>query len=480
MPTALVWFRRDLRLHDHPPLQAAVGAGYRVVPVYIHESDDTDPWPPGAASRWWLHFSLQRHREQLRRQRSELVVRRGRPLDVLRQLLRETGAEAVYWQRRYEPATIERDRGVKEALRADGVDARSFPGALLFEPWRVRSGNDQPYRAFSPFWRACQALGEPGRPDGKARAPLPEAGLPDGLAVEDLGLLPRIPWDDGLRETWSPGEAGAEAALSAFLEEGLSRYDAHRDLPALRGTSRLSPHLHFGEISPRQAFAATRQRMAAGGAGVTSGGEKFLAELGWREFAHHVLYHNPHFPDEPLNPRFAHFPWRDDDGGLLQAWRAGRTGIPLVDAGMRELWRTGWMHNRIRMVVGSFLVKNLRLPWQWGESWFWDTLVDADLASNSLGWQWVAGSGADAAPYFRVFNPVRQAERFDPDGEYIARWVPELAALPARARRAPWEADATTLRRAGVQLGRDYPRPIVDLKRSREEALEAFQAIKNR
>jgi len=479
MSTAIVWLRRDLRLHDHAPMAAATERGYGIIPVYVHDPDGEGDWPAGAASRWWLHLSLANLDSSLRALGSRLILRRGPSVETLLALLRETGAGAVFWQRLYTPAAVARDQDAKTRLRQAGAEVRSYPGGLLHEPWTVRTGEGHHYRTFTPFWKACRTLGEPRAPRGAVRIESP-ARMPGSLELESLELLPRTPWEGGLRQTWTPGEQGAEHAIERFLREGLAGYDLYRDLPAERGTSRLSPHLHFGEISPAQAHASIRAAAAHDGDGAAGAAEKFFSELGWREFAHHVLYHEPSMPDEPLDRRFAHFPWRADGRGLLHAWQRGRTGIPLVDAGMRELWHTGWLHNRVRMVAGSFLVKNLRLPWQLGERWFWDTLVDADLANNSLGWQWVAGSGADAAPYFRIFNPVRQAERFDPAGRYIARWLPELRALPAPARFAPWQAEPRALAAAGIELGRDYPRPVVDLKSSREQALDAFRAIKRR
>ncbi len=479
MTLTLVWLRQDLRIADNPALAAGAGAG-EVIPVYIHDPHAAGAWPPGGASRWWLHHSLAALDAAFAERGLSLIIRRGPALEALRALVRETGATAVRWNRRYEPTLVEYDRGVKQALADDGVDVHSHKAALLHEPWTLRTGQGGAYRAFTPFWRALCRTGEP-------EPPLPEptmhapASTPAGEALASLGLLPRVRWDDGLRATWRPGEVGAHERLGVFLRDRLEGYADTRDHPAAPGTSTLSPHLHFGELSPRQIWHAVRERLADGHGTETleDSAAKYLSELGWREFAHHVLFHFPELPDSPLNRRFSEFPWREDpDGLLLGAWQSGRTGFPIVDAGMRELWATGWMHNRVRMVVGSLLVKNLRLPWQLGERWFWDTLVDADLANNSLGWQWVAGSGADAAPYFRIFNPVRQGERFDPAGDYVARWIPELAALPARYRHAPWTAPADVLAGAGLTLGADYPRPIVDLKTSREQALEAFQHVK--
>ena len=475
MGTSLVWFRRDLRLADNPALEAALDGG-PCVAVYVHAPEEEGDWPPGAASQWWLHHSLAALEHALAEHGIPLVIRDGPTLETLERLAEACSAETVHWNRLYEPAITRRDSEIKSALRRGGLTARSHAAHLLHEPWTVSTQAGGAYRAFTPFWRACRAGSEPPaprpRPGSGGRAVAPE-GV-DSLALADLGLLPRVRWDAGLEAAWTPGEAGAAEALDRFLDGGLEDYAEGRDRPGSALTSRLSPHLHFGEISPRQVWQAVSQRMAQGGAGVQRGGEAFLRELGWREFAHHVLYHEPELPDQPLDPRFARFPWAGEDH---RAWRRGETGIPMVDAGMRELWHTGWMHNRVRMVVGSLLVKNLRRPWQTGERWFWDTLVDADLASNSLGWQWVAGSGADAAPFFRIFNPVRQGERFDPQGDYVRRWLPELEGMPDSHVHCPWEASDKVLRQAGMRLGEDYPRPVVDLKDSRQQALEAFRSI---
>lgn len=470
MRPAICWFRRDLRLTDNPALSAAAHQGRPVVAVYIHSPEEAGQWAEGAASRWWLHHSLHALAETLQAQGINLLIHRGPALRALQTLIDQTQAEAVYWNRLYDPAIIERDRAVKAQLQADGMEVKSYNAALLREPWTVQTGTGGPYRAFTPFWRAAQRESTPPQP--LAAPALTGPTLSSPVNIDNLDLLPTIRWDTDFPTYWQPGEAGAQARLQQFVEQPIHRYDTDRDFPAINGTSGLSAHLHFGEISPRQIWHATPARES-------DDVKTFLAEIGWREFAHHVLFHHPSFPDEPLNPRFAEFPWADDPKQqLLKAWQRGNTGIPLVDAGMRELWSTGWMHNRVRMVVGSFLVKNLRLPWQQGEAWFWDTLVDADLASNSLGWQWVAGSGADAAPYFRIFNPIRQSERFDAEGAYIARWIPELSRLPAKYRHAPFEAPANVLADAGVTLGVHYPWPIVDLKASRQAALAAFEKIK--
>ncbi len=453
----LLWFRQDLRLADNPALEAAAAGGGAVIPVFLHAPHEEQPWAPGAAARWWQHESLAALARDLERRGSRLILRAVAPgqssLATLLALAAESGAAAVHWNRRYEPAVLERDRHVKRGLRERGLVAESHNAALLAEPWEVRNQSGRPFQVFTPFWRHVLRELAPPRPlPAPAQLAAPPR-WPDSLPLESLGLLPRVRWYDGMAQEWQPGEAGAARQLERFLAEAWSSYRDGRDLPALRGTSRLSPHLHHGEISPRQIWHALAGAAEARGESAASWRQsQFVAELGWREFAHHLLFHFPHTTDAPLRAEFARFPWRED-AGLLEAWQRGRTGVPLVDAGMRELWQTGWMHNRVRMVVASFLVKNLLQPWQAGARWFWDTLVDADLASNTLGWQWSAGCGADAAPYFRIFNPMSQAERFDPDGAYVARWVPERGSSR-------------------------YPPPIVDLKASRAAALAAYQTLR--
>ncbi|HEY3766318.1 MAG TPA: deoxyribodipyrimidine photo-lyase [Gaiellales bacterium] len=433
----LVWLRNDLRLADNPALAAAASRG-PVVPVFIWAPEEEGEWPPGSASRWWLDGSLRALDASLREQGSRLVVRRGPSLAALEQLIAETSADAVFWNRRYEAHAIERDRAVKEAMPT----ARSFAAAVLHEPWTVRTRAGAPYQVFTPFWRALRALGEPDRPLPAPRLD-PPGRWPEPVAVDVLDLLPRAAWAGGLAETWSPGEAGAAARLDEFADRAAGYADT-RDRPALP-TSQLSPHLHFGEVSPRRVWHAVRD--AAGTAG-----EPYLRQLGWREFAHHLLFHFPHTAWAPLRPVYERMPWRDDPPGL-EAWRRGRTGYALVDAGMRQLWETGWMHNRVRMVTASFLTKDLLIDWRAGARWFWDTLVDADLANNTLGWQWVAGSGADAAPYHRVFNPDSQAARFDADGRYRERWLgdeerpaPMVDHRSARLRALAAHASATASR----------------------------------
>ncbi|WP_130618823.1 cryptochrome/photolyase family protein [Dyella amyloliquefaciens] len=469
MSTAIVWFRRDLRLADHPALSAACAAHERVLPVYIDAPHEEGDWAPGGASRWWLHHSLSALQSQLGEQGASLHVRHGDSLAVLRELIEATGASAVYWNRVYEPAGIARDSAVKAALREQGVDAHSFNGSLWFEPWQLETKQQTPYRVFTPFWRNL-------RPQLSVTSPLPVPAIrgieAEGrLAIESLELRPTIRWGAGLHDTWRPGEHGAWEWLEVFADDAVADYAIARDLPARHGTSYLSPHLHFGEISPRQIHHALAARVAAVDARRRPDIEPFLRELGWREFSHHLLYHFPTTPTANFDARFDRFPWAADSQAWLERWQRGRTGIPLVDAGMRELWHTGWMHNRVRMVVASFLCKNLRQHWHHGARWFWDTLVDADLANNSLGWQWVAGSGADAAPYFRVFNPVSQAQKFDKQGEYLRRWLPELADAPLPLLHEPWK-DPVLLKRSG------YPAPMVDLGESRAAALGAYQAMR--
>ena len=475
---SIVWFRKDLRVADHPALQAAVNRGAPVLPVFIHAPEEEGEWPPGGASRWWLHQSLARLDGDLRRLGSRLIVRQGAALKVIRQLAHETGAGAVFWNRRYEPGVIEHALKLKRALRDDGLEVESFNGSLLHEPWEIRTSSDTPFKVFTPFWRKCQAEGEPAPPLAAPDRLKSLETWPESVALEELGLEPKISWDAGLCEAWQPGTAGAQAELTRFLDAALAEYSDDRDRPDHNGTSRLSPFLHFGELSPRQVWHAVRKAAAKGsGKRGDAVSEPYLRQLVWREFAFHLLFHFPRTPTEPLRDEFARFPW-EEDPRWQRAWERGQTGFPYIDAGMRQLWTTGWMHNRVRMAVASFLVKDLLIPWQTGARWFWDTLVDADLANNTLGWQWTAGCGADAAPYFRVFNPVSQGERFDPDGAYIRRWVPELSRLENEYLFEPWKAPASALREANVELGKTYPRPIVDHAAARLRALEALETLK--
>ena len=469
MDTAIVVFRRDLRLHDNRALTQ--GAGHqRLVCLYVTEPDL--PRPAGAASRAWLHHSLVDLSRNLGQHGQQLVIRAGNAAAEVRRLAAETGAGAVYWNRVYEPARSRGEEALAKQLAEDGLSARGFPGRLFFEPGEVTKSDGGGYRVFTPFWRSCRSRFAPAEPLPKPSLPPPPAGLRSD-SVDDLDLMGENRWHAKLWHHWAPGEAAAHAALERFIENAAADYGRFRDRPDVDGTSRLSPHLHFGEITPAQIWAALQS------GGVAESSETFLSELGWREFAYHLLARFPDLAEAPIDPRFRHFPWNTEGGGAFRRWCSGGTGIPIVDAGMRQLWATGWMHNRVRMVTASFLTKNLRLPWQWGERWFWDTLVDADPANNPVGWQWVQGCGADAAPYYRIFNPVRQAERFDPGGDYIRQWIPELGRLQAPAIHAPWNAPAAVLNSADVTLGRDYPEPLVDLKESRKAALDAYGRIKN-
>ncbi|HRX49853.1 MAG TPA: deoxyribodipyrimidine photo-lyase [Candidatus Krumholzibacteria bacterium] len=462
----LLWFRQDLRLDDHAALLAAAATDRPVLPVFVLE--DVGDWRWGGASRWWLHRSLAALDADLRRMGAPLVLRRGDPRRVLPELAAAAGADTVHWNRRYEPDARQRDRETSDALRDAGVTVKAHPGALLCEPWSLATGQGGPYQVFTPYHKAFLRDVSPAEPRGappRLRAP---AVAPESLPLAALDLDPGVLWGQGMAEAWTPGEAGGRALLERFAAGPVAAYADRRDRPAEPSTSRLSPHLHWGEVSPARVWSALRG---------ADGADPFLRQLVWREFAHHLLHHFPHTDRHPLRGEFQDFPW-DGDPAHLRAWRRGETGYPLVDAGMRELWTTGWMHNRVRMVVASFLVKHLLLPWQEGAAWFWDTLVDADLANNSFGWQWTAGCGADAAPYFRVFNPMLQSRRFDPDGAYLRRWLPELAGLGNKAIHAPWEASRAEREGAGVELGRTYPRPLVEHGAARERALEAYKRLR--
>jgi len=472
----LVWFRCDLRIGDNPALAAAVARGGPVVPLFVLDDDSPGAHAPGGAARWWLHHALRALADALDRRGAPLVLRRGPADTVVPAVAAEIGAGTVVWNRLYEPWANARDARIKALLRERGLTVESFNGRLLAEPWDLKTGADAPYKVFTPYWKAFRA-----RPEPAAPLPAPER-IPGGVPAESesldaWGLTPTAPdWAGGLRAAWTPGEPGAHARLNHFLDTGLAHYPEVRNRPDTHGTSRLSPHLHWGELSPRQVWHATRARMAERPE-VESAGWAFLRELVWREFSYHLLYWWPDLPTTTWKTAFHAFPWRYDTDAY-NAWTAGRTGFPIVDAGMRELWATGWMHNRVRMIVGSFLVKDLLLPWQWGEHWFWDTLVDADLANNSASWQWVAGCGADAAPYFRIFNPVTQGQKFDPEGAYVRTWVPELARMPTTHLHAPWRAPPQVLRGAGVRPGETYPEPIVDHAAARKRALAAFETVK--
>ena len=468
MSPVILWFRRNLRLHDNPALRAAAEAGRPVVPVYI--SDELDV---GGASRWWLHCSLSRLDSALEEHGAGLVIRRGEPGELLPEIVESVGAEAVFFSRRYEPKARAQESALEGAL--DGCcDLEGFDDAVISHPERVMTGAGTPYKVFTPFWKAATGRGEPAEPaPAPARLETTKAGLKPGH-IGELGLLPTTPdWAGGLRETWTPGEDGAFQRLEAACEIAAD-YDENRDRPDLEGTSRLSPHLHFGELSPRQVWHDIR---SATPSSAQTGADALLRQLYWRDFSTYLLYHFPKLPEEPLRAEFREFPWADDPDGL-KAWQRGRTGYPIVDAGMRQLWETGWMHNRVRMIVASFLVKDLMVPWQAGADWFLDTLVDADLANNSASWQWVAGCGTDAAPYFRIFNPVLQGKKFDPLGDYVRRWVPELERLPAKHIQQPWKADIDVQKAANVIIGEDYPEPIVNHGDARDLALEAYRAIR--
>ncbi len=466
----IVWFRQDLRIEDNPALAAAAANG-SILPVYILDDVNAGDHAMGDASRVWLHHALTDLNQSLK---GRLRCFRGDARKILRKLVLELDVDAVYWSRCYEPWRIKRDKAIKESLSSEGVEVQSFNASLLWEPWAVLKQDGTPYKVFTPFYRkGCLSASAP------PRQPLPKpeklsfarASI-ESLAIDDLGLLPAIDWDRPMLQHWDISETGAQATLTGFMNDRLARYKAGRDFPAVQGVSRLSPYLHFGQISPHQVWAAALQREQDNNI------DTFQSELGWREFSYSLLYHFPALPADNLQNKFDRFPWKKNSKHL-RAWQQGMTGYPIVDAGMRELWQTGYMHNRVRMIVGSFLVKNLLLNWREGEAWFWDCLFDADLANNSASWQWVAGCGADAAPYFRIFNPVTQGEKFDADGQYTRQYVPELKALPDKYLFKPWEAPESVLKEAGVVLGKNYPKPVVDLKASRERALEAFRSLKS-
>jgi deoxyribodipyrimidine photo-lyase len=476
----LVWFRDDYRLADNPALTAAIATGQPILCFVILDEESTGLRPLGGAARWWLHGSLIALNESLEKFGSRLLMFRGPAPGIVEKLISGTKASAIFWNRRYAAAEIAVDTAIKEKVAGLGIEARSFNGKLIHEPWQVLNQAGKPFQVFTPYLRAVMAQ----RIDPPLSAPKkltagswPSTILRTAIGIDDLGLLPSAPdWATEIRRNWRPGEAAARKKLGSFLDNGLEAYAVGRDIPSRTDTSRLSPHLRFGEISPRQVWHAVQNRIA-GEHGLAQNAEKFLSEVVWRDFCHQLLHTYPHLPTQSHSPRFESFPWISDEAAL-KAWQQGRTGYPIVDAGMRQLWRTGWMHNRVRMIVASFLVKHLLTDWREGENWFWDTLIDADSANNAFSWQWIAGSGPDSAPFHRIFNPVSQGERFDPAGEYVRSFVPEVAGLPDAFIHKPWEATPTMLLSAGIELGSTYPRPIVPHSLGRERALQAFRSMR--
>ncbi|MCH6257289.1 DNA photolyase family protein [Puniceicoccaceae bacterium K14] len=469
----IVWFRKDLRLADNPALYAAIRSKRPVIPLFILDDQAEGKWKPGAASRWWLHHALVDLEKSLKQNYGvDLIIRKGDSSKILGNLIEESKAEAIYWNRRYEPAIIQRDKKLKTALRARQLEVLSFNASLLLEPWTIANKAGNPFKVFTPFWRHCisHTFAKPVPKAGKQLAKL--NGDLKTLKIDELILLPSLPWDSAFYDNWDPTEKGAHARLKSFVAQSIVGYDMNRDRPDIDGTSKLSPYLAWGQISPRQIHSTLKA------AGLSDPNDRYMTEIGWREFSYHLMYHFPDTVESPLNKKFEAFQWKVDQTAL-KAWQTGNTGYPIVDAGMRQLWATGWMHNRVRMIVASFLVKHLLHPWQHGSEWFWDTLVDADLASNTLGWQWSAGCGADAAPYFRIFNPILQGVKFDPDGSYTKHWVPELKDLSAKHLFAPDSAPETTLESANIRLGKTYPESIVSHFAARNRAMEAYQRLKS-
>ncbi len=475
---SLVWFREDLRLDDHPALIAASQSG-PICAIYILEEGTDLGRPLGGALKWWLHHSLTSLKANLAQLGIELILKRGDPRHLIPDLANKLNAGSVHWNRRYYAWSRPVDAAIKAELTGRGVQVGTYKASVLTEPWEIKTGSGGNFKVFTPFFRAAQPHCDTWAEQVAPAPPLTGLSNPEIVSesLQSWNLLPKAPdWSGGLDQTWQPGEAGAQRRLNAFIETSLHNYGEGRNIPSKPATSFLSPHLHFGEISIRRVWNAARAAMRANPA-LQTDGQVFLSELGWREFSTQLIFHYEDFPEESWKEAFRAFPWKNDSS-TLRAWQRGQTGYPIVDAGMRQLWRTGWMHNRVRMIVASFLVKHLLQDWRAGEAWFWDTLVDADVANNAAGWQWVAGCGADAAPYFRIFNPMSQGEKFDPDGHYVRTWVPELAQLPNKYLHRPFEAPTEILRGSGVHLGRTYPLPIVNHEKARKQALDALASLK--
>ncbi len=454
MSTAIIWFRYDLRLKDNLALLEACNNFDKILPLYIYDPKNI---PVGEAQKWWLHQSLTALREALRAKKSDLIILKGDANKILLDLVEDHKIAAIFWSRRYDAKGMEYDAKVKENIQKIGLRAESFPGLLLNEPWTIKNKTGEYFKVFTPFWKHCLTVINPHEIEKLHLKPA--LSSVKSCNINELELLPHSPnWAKHFGEFWQPGEEGAHKLLHEFLEQKITKYASNRDVPSLNGTSKLSPHLHFGEISPNYIWQQVKNN--------NYGAERFLAELGWREFSYNLLYNFPKLPTDNFRPEFDNFKW-DKDNKALKAWQQGKTGFPIVDAGMRELWHTGTMHNRVRMIVASFLTKDLFIDWRVGAEWFWNTLVDADLANNSASWQWVAGCGADAAPYFRIFNPILQSEKFDADGIYIKNWIPELKDL-----------DPKLLHNPQLFTIKDYPKPLVDHNIQRKIALTRYQNLK--
>lgn len=488
----ILWFTRDLRLKDNAALNAAIrdassdkstnnkstsnksnnnNGKLDIIPVYI--LDTTHPQPVQGAAGWWLHHSLNSLDRDLRSVGGKLFLFRGGPTDILKKLLEESRADAVYFSRAYDPHTALLQGALQAFCQKNNIGCRRFAGHLMVEPEALLNKQGNPFQVFTPYYNTFRQRNEVTPASKNAPTFTLRTQRINGEKLADWKLLPKKPdWAASFGEHWQPGEKNAWTTLANWAGSGITDYSVARDFPAIDATSALSPYLSFGEISPRAVWHYIKSHVDPGAA------EPYLRQLVWREFSYSLLHYWPHLPEKSFRPLFEKFPWRRHNGKNLRAWQRGLTGYPIVDAGMRQLWQSGWMHNRVRMITASFLTKHLLIHWKHGASWFWDTLVDADLANNSAGWQWVAGSGADAAPYFRIFNPVIQGEKFDPRGDYIRRWVPELSRLPDKYLHQPWTAPAIVLADAQIKLGKTYPEPIVDHATARAEALAAYNSIK--
>ena len=477
---SFVLFQTDLRLGDNPALSAAVRRGQPLICLYVWNPMAKGYEMPGAASRWWLHHSLQSLADHLQAAGNALTIHIGQPCEILSTLVKTFPKSPVFWNQSCDPAGREMEQHLCTLLDSEKIEGHKFYRNTLVDPSTNLTQAGQPYRVFTPFWKRLQTTLRLSPPiPAPRRLPAPPSGKTKSESLNALELLPKVDWAEGMRKSWTPGEKGAQAALRTFLRNPATRYALDRDRPDLPHTSHLSPHLHFGEISPRKLWhAIQRAKQKNRNIQDRKSYDAYLRQIAWREFAQHLLFHFPYTVNEPLYTAYQAFPWRNETDSL-RVWQQGLTGFPIVDAGMRELWHTGWMHNRVRMITASFLTKDLLLSWQKGASWFWDTLVDADLANNTLGWQWVAGCGADASPFFRIFNPITQGIKFDPDGRYVRKWIPELNGLPSPWIHQPWEAPPHLLAEANISLGKTYPHPIIEHAAARNRALLAYRQFKN-